>query len=64
MSNQIILDTGALIAFLMPKDKFHDWAVTQLTQTNSSLITCEGVITEACFLSQRIPKGQETIGKT
>jgi predicted nucleic acid-binding protein len=63
MRNQLILDTGALIAFLMPKDKFHPWAVAQLTQTNPPLITSEAVITEACFLAQRVSKGQETILK-
>lgn len=63
MNNQIILDTGALIAFLMPKDKFHHWAFTQLAKITPPLITSEAVITEACFLAQRVPKGQETILK-
>ena len=59
----IILDTGALIAFLMPKDKFHPWAVAQFSKTTVSVITNETVITEACFLAQRIHHGQETILK-
>ncbi|WP_341730844.1 PIN domain-containing protein [Microcoleus sp. EPA2] len=63
MSNPIILDTGVLIAFLMPKDKFHSWAVSQLSQVTDPVITCEPVITEACFLAQRIHHGQATILK-
>jgi len=61
MTKAIILDTGALIAFLMPKDKFHSWAVSQFSQINSPVLTAEAVITEACFLAQRIHNGQETI---
>jgi len=63
MNNPIILDTGILIAFLMPKDKFHLWAVSQLSQITDPVITCEPVITEACFLAQRIHHGQATILK-
>jgi uncharacterized protein len=63
MSRSIILDTGILIAFLMPKDKFHTWAVSQFSQITVPVITNEAVITEACFLAQRIHHGQETILK-
>jgi predicted nucleic acid-binding protein len=63
MSTQIIIDTGVLIAFLIPKDKFHTWAVSQLSQIIAPVMTCEPVITEACFLAQRIHNGQETILK-
>ena len=63
MNNPIIIDTGVLIAFLMPKDKFHTWAVSQLSQITVPVITCEPVITESCFLAQRIHNGQETILK-
>jgi predicted nucleic acid-binding protein len=57
MSRSIILDTGVLIAFLMPKDKFHTWAVSQFSQITVPVITNEAVITEACFLAQRIHHG-------
>ena len=64
MTKSVILDTGVLIAYLMPKDKFHAWAVSQLSQIISSpVLTSEAVITEACFLAQRIHHGQETILK-
>ena len=63
MPRTIILDTGALIAFLMPKDKYHKWAVEQFSQITDPVITNEAVITEACFLAQRISNGQKTILK-
>jgi uncharacterized protein len=63
MIRSIVLDTGVLIAFLMPKDKFHTWAVSQFSKITVPVITNEAVITEACFLAQRIHNGQETILK-
>jgi predicted nucleic acid-binding protein len=63
MTKTVILDTGVLIAYLMPKDKFHSWAVSELSQITSPVLTSEAVITEACFLAQRIHNGQETILK-
>ncbi|MEH2392551.1 MAG: PIN domain-containing protein [Nostoc sp.] len=63
MTRATILDTGVLIAYLMPKDKFHAWAVSQLSQISTPVLTNEAVITEACFLAQRIHDGQETILK-
>jgi len=63
MTKTVILDTGVLIAYLMPKDQFHPWAVSQLSQITSPVLTSEAVITEACFLAQRIYNGQNTILK-
>ena len=39
MNQSIILDTGVLIAFLMPKDKFHQWAVAQLSEVSCPILT-------------------------
>ncbi len=63
MSLKIIVDTGVLIAFLLPKDKLHDWAVNQFSKITAPVITNEAVITEACFLARRIHQGQATILK-
>ncbi len=60
MNNQIIIDTGPIVAFLNKRDNYHSWADFQLNYT-LQLVTCEAVITEACFLLRNIPKGQETV---
>ena len=59
MRNGIIIDTGVLVAFLMPSDKFHQWAVSSLTNIQYPVLTCEAVITEVCFLLQRVYGGRE-----
>lgn len=50
MRRQVILDTGPLVALLNSRDKYHSWAETQWAQIHPPLLTCEAVISEACFL--------------
>jgi predicted nucleic acid-binding protein len=47
MRSGALLDTGPLVAYLRPRDRYHDWAVETL---ELPLVTCEPVLTEACFL--------------
>jgi uncharacterized protein len=54
MSKIILLDTGSLIAVLYQRDQFHQWAIREISQLPTPLLTCEAVLTEACFLSQRM----------
>jgi uncharacterized protein len=49
----VLLDTGPLVAYLYPRDAYHDWAVEQFSALDMPFITCEPVITEACFLLSR-----------
>lgn len=53
MRQQLLLDTGVLVALLSKADNFHPWAITTVKTVNQPLLTCEAVITEACFLLQR-----------
>lgn len=45
-----LIDTGPLVAFLSQNDGYHNWAVEQLTRLKPPLLTCEPVLTEACYL--------------
>lgn len=47
---ETILDTGPLVAFLDGDDQHHGWAVEQFRRLAPKFVTCEAVITEACFL--------------
>ena len=50
---RIIVDTGPLVAYFNRHDRWHRWVADQMAALNPPLLTCEPVITEACFLIQR-----------
>lgn len=49
----IVVDTGPLVAYFNRRDRWHRWAIEQMSALSSPLITCEPVIAETCFLIQR-----------
>jgi len=53
MKEPIILDTGPIIALLNRRDAYHDWMKHQIKSITPPLLTCEAVMTEACFLANR-----------
>lgn len=61
MRRQFLIDTGVLVALLSKADDFHQWAITTVIPINQSLLTCEAVITEACFLLQRDSRSQQAV---
>jgi predicted nucleic acid-binding protein len=50
---RIIVDTGPLVAYFNRRDRWHRWVVDQLSAIAPPLVTCEPVLTEACFLIHR-----------
>lgn len=54
MSEIILLDTGCLVAVLFARDQFHKWAVENISTMPAPLLTCEAVVAESCFLTQRM----------
>jgi predicted nucleic acid-binding protein len=61
VKNQIILDTGPLVALLNRADRHHRWAREQWAQIAPPLFTCEAVLAEACFLVQSLTGGQAAV---
>ncbi len=61
MKPQTLLDTGVLVALLSKADRYHEWATATVTTANLPLLTCEAVITEACFLLQRDSCSQQAV---
>ena len=51
--NEILADTGPLVAYLDRSDRDHDWAKQIFMQLTRPLLTCEAVIAEALFLLRR-----------
>lgn len=54
MRSGVLLDTGPLVAYLYRRERHHDWAVEQFTTLDLPFVSCEPVLTEACFLAARI----------
>ncbi len=46
----VLLDTGPLVAWLAEDEQHHKWTVDQFKRLDGALITCEPVISEAWFL--------------
>jgi predicted nucleic acid-binding protein len=61
MNRRILLDTGPLVALLNGRDEHHDWARFHWAQTEPPLLTCEAVLSEACFLLRGAPRGNEAV---
>ena len=57
----VILDAGPLVAAINPNDTYHEWVIAQLSQIKPPFLSCEAVISEACFLSQGRVKHIEAV---
>ncbi|HEV8678469.1 MAG TPA: PIN domain-containing protein [Stellaceae bacterium] len=53
MRSGVLLDTGPLVAYLNERDAHHDWTVEAFSELDPPVITCEPVLSEACFLIER-----------
>ncbi|MBW4660229.1 MAG: PIN domain-containing protein [Drouetiella hepatica Uher 2000/2452] len=61
MLDQVIADTGVLVALIDRRDRHHAWVTQQLTQIAPPLLTCEAVVSETWFLLQRVKNGWEAL---
>ncbi len=50
MRPSFLLDTGPLVALLNRADAHHEWATEQWGHLPPPLLSCEAVVSEACFL--------------
>jgi predicted nucleic acid-binding protein len=51
--SRVLTDTGPLVAYFNRRDRWHRWVVEQMAALHPPLVTCEPVLTEACFLIQK-----------
>jgi predicted nucleic acid-binding protein len=49
------VDTGPLVAYFDASERFHAWAVDQLSATEGPAYSCEPVIAEAWHLLRQLP---------
>jgi predicted nucleic acid-binding protein len=55
--NEVIVDTGPLVALLVRSDDHHAWVVERLRELPAPLLTCEAVLAELAHLVRRVPQG-------
>jgi uncharacterized protein len=53
VAKRILIDTGPIVAMLIPADRYHGWANEQFSSLPPPLFTCEAVLSEARFLVHR-----------
>ncbi len=64
MKTAYLLDTGPLVAYLDRRDRFHAWAKAHFDRLQAPFLTCEAVITEACYLLRSSPRGPQIVLET
>jgi predicted nucleic acid-binding protein len=57
----VLLDTGPLVAYLDRRDSHHAWAFDRFSEVTAPMLTCESVISEACFLTRHLPRGNQSV---
>jgi len=53
----VIVDTGPLVALIDESDQWHAWVQSTFHEILPPLITCEPVLTQACYLARRTDGG-------
>lgn len=56
-----LLDTGPLVGSLDRSDRWHEWAVSAFGTIRQPALTCDAVISEACFLLRGTPDSRAKI---
>ena len=58
---RFVVDTGPLVALLNRRDRHHAWIRQVLNTVEPPILTCEAVVSEACFLLGRLAGGQDAL---
>ncbi|MBI2204659.1 MAG: PIN domain-containing protein [Candidatus Rokubacteria bacterium] len=61
MIRTVLLDTGPLVALLNRRDRYHRWSTEQWADIALPVLSCEPVLTEACFLLRELAGGPSAI---
>lgn len=59
--SRLVLDAGPLVAFLDRSESAHGDVVQMFENVRPPFLLCEPVLTETCFLLQRLPRAIERI---
>ena len=56
-----LLDTGCIVALLDRSEANHEICVAAVSEVNFSLVTCEPVIAEACYLLRKLRGASDAV---
>jgi predicted nucleic acid-binding protein len=59
----LLVDTGPLVALLDRSDQYHSWAVQRFRELAPPLLTCESVLSEACYLLRNMPRSSRALAR-
>ncbi len=57
----VLLDTGCIVALLDKSEHHHEQCVESLADVRGSLVTCEAVIAESCYLLRNAEGASEVV---
>lgn len=63
MTKAILVDTGPLVAFLNSRDRYYEWSKEIFGSVEAPVLSCEAVLSEACFLLRHARGGSEAVLK-
>jgi len=61
LNRTVVLDTGPLVALINRRDRYHRWTTEQWADVEPPVLTCEAVLTEACFLLRKSSGGPAAV---
>lgn len=56
-----LVDAGVLVALIERREAHHEWAADQARRVLAPMLTCESVLSEACFLLRATTGGVESL---
>jgi predicted nucleic acid-binding protein len=63
VTEAVLVDTGPIVAFLNSRDRYHEWSKETFAGIESPVLSCEAVLSEACFLLRNAQGGGEAVLK-
>jgi len=61
VTEAVLVDTGPLVAFLNSRDRYHEWSKDIFAEIGTPVLSCEAVLSEACFLLRNTRGGGEAV---
>jgi len=59
VTEAVLVDTGPIVAFLNSRDRYHEWSKETFAEIDAPVLSCEAVLSEACFLLRNARGGSE-----